>query len=101
MKVGDETQTWEEGKLTTLDTSFEHSTVNPTDSERVVLIIDFWHPELTQAERAGLEYVYDLRNQFESGKVPVRKPRFMQEQEEQGRGGLAGLWNSLVGGGGN
>lgn len=97
MKVGDETQTWQEGKLTTLDTSFEHSTGNPSDSERVVLIIDYWHPELTEAERAALEYVYDLRNQFESGKVPYRKPRSLQKEEE-GQG-LAGLWNSLTGGG--
>jgi hypothetical protein len=28
---------------------------------RHVLIIDFWHPELTEAERAGLEFIYDLR----------------------------------------
>eukprot|EP00544_Gedaniella_sp_CCMP2646_P008684 CAMPEP_0202484346 /NCGR_PEP_ID=MMETSP1361-20130828/3437_1 /ASSEMBLY_ACC=CAM_ASM_000849 /TAXON_ID=210615 /ORGANISM="Staurosira complex sp., Strain CCMP2646" /LENGTH=325 /DNA_ID=CAMNT_0049112955 /DNA_START=36 /DNA_END=1013 /DNA_ORIENTATION=+ len=96
MKVGEETRTWKEGTLTTLDTSFEHSTGNPSDSERVVLIIDFWHPELTEAERAALEYVYDLRNQFETGKVPIRKPRALQEQEQEG--GMAGLWNSLTGG---
>lgn len=96
MKAGGETRTWEEGKLTTLDTSFEHSTGNPSDAERVVLIIDYWHPELTEAERAGLEYVYNLRNDFESGKVPVRRPRSLQEEEG---GGLAGLWNSLTGGG--
>lgn len=97
IKAGEETQSWEEGKLTTLDTSFEHSTGNPADEERVVLIIDYWHPELTEAERAALEYVYDMRNQFESGKVPVRTPRSLQKEEE---GGLAGLWNSLTGGGG-
>jgi hypothetical protein len=60
------------------------------------LIIDFWHPELTEAERAALEYVYDLRNQFETGKVPSRKPRALQEQEQEG--GLADLWSSLTGG---
>jgi glucan biosynthesis protein len=97
--VGEETQTWQEGKLTTLDTSFEHSTGNPTDSERHVLIIDFWHPELTEAERAALEFVYDLRNKFESGKVPVRKPRsLMVAQGESEGGGLGALWNSITGG---
>mmetsp|Transcript_21907 Transcript_21907/g.24932 ORF Transcript_21907/g.24932 Transcript_21907/m.24932 type:complete len:335 (+) Transcript_21907:120-1124(+) len=75
IKVGEEESTWEEGKLTTLDTSFEHSTGNPTDSERHVLIIDFWHPGLTEAERAGLEATYDLRNEFETGQIPFRKPR--------------------------
>jgi hypothetical protein len=96
MKVGDETRTWEEGKLTTLDTSFEHSTGNPGDAERHVLIIDFWHPGLTEAERAGLELVYDLRNKFESGQVPVRKPRALEEEEG---GGIGALWNQLTGGG--
>jgi len=47
IQVADEVRTWEEGKLTTMDTSFEHSTGNPTASDRYVLIIDFWHPELT------------------------------------------------------
>ena len=98
IKVGDEERSWTEGKLTTLDTSFTHSTGNPTDQERHVLIIDFWHPELTQAEIAALEFVYDLRNKFESGKVPFRKPKALAEQEEEGQG-LGGLWKSLTGGG--
>lgn len=95
--MGEETQTWKEGKLTTIDTSFQHSTGNPTDAERIVLILDFWHPELTEAECAALDYIYDLRNRFESGKVPVRKPRSLQEDQQRG---LAGLWTSLTGGGG-
>lgn len=95
IKVGEETRSWQEGKLTTLDTSFLHSTGNPSDTERVVLILDFWHPELTEAETAALELVYDFRNQFESGKVPVRKPRSLQEEPQ----GFAGFWNSLTSGG--
>ena len=94
MKVGDQQVTWEVGKLTTLDTSFEHSTGNPGDSERHVLIIDFWHPELTEAERAALEFVYDLRNKFESGQVPIRKPKSLQAKE----GGFGTLWNKLTSG---
>ena len=95
IQVGEERRGWEEGKLTTLDTSFSHSTGNPSDADRHVLILDFWHPELTEAERAALEFVYDLRNKFESGLVPVRKPRSLQDEE----GGLAALWNNLTGGG--
>ena len=93
IQVGDERRGWQEGKLTTLDTSFSHSTGNPSDSDRHVLIIDFWHPELTEAERAALEFVYDLRNKFESGLVPVRKPRSL----EQEGGGLGAIWNTLTG----
>lgn len=98
MKVGEETQSWTEGKLTTIDTSFQHSTGNPSNEDRHVLIIDFWHPELTKAERAALEYVYDLRNKFESGDVPFRRPKAALEQEEEGMG-LGGILSSLFGGG--
>ena len=100
MKVGDEKRSWTEGKLTTIDTSFTHSTGNPSEEDRHVLIIDFWHPELTEAERAGLTYIYDLRNKFESGEIPFRQPKVeAQLQQEEGRG-LSGLWNVLTGGGG-
>mmetsp|Transcript_969 Transcript_969/g.1694 ORF Transcript_969/g.1694 Transcript_969/m.1694 type:complete len:308 (-) Transcript_969:37-960(-) len=98
IKVGGEERGWQEGKLTTLDTSFEHSTGNESEEDRHVLIIDFWHPELTEAERVALEFVYDLRNKFESGQVPVRKPKRLvqqQKQEKENKLGLAGLWDGL------
>ncbi|KAL7471708.1 hypothetical protein ACHAXS_012009 [Conticribra weissflogii] len=95
IKVGEEEQTWLEGKLTTLDTSFEHSTGNPTSDDRHVLIIDFWHPELSDAERAGLEFIYDLRNKFESGEIPFRQPRSLKEEGQ----GFGGFWKALSGGG--
>ena len=104
IEVGGIRQTWQEGKLTTLDTSFEHSTGNPSATQdRHVLIIDFWHPELSEAERAALEFVYDLRNKFESGLVPVRRPRGMfsskkAKQENEG-GGLGAWFNQLTSGG--
>lgn len=91
IKVGKEQRSWEEGKLTTLDTSFLHSTGNPTESDRHVLILDYWHPELSEAERAGLEFIYDLRNQFESGAVPVRKPRSLEKDE-----GIGAMWNPFT-----
>ena len=69
-------------------TSFEPSTGNPSSEDRHVLIIDFWHPELSDVERAGLEYIYDLRNKFELGKVPFRQPKAKPEvaEEEEGQG---------------
>ena len=98
IQVGDDRRSWEAGKLTTLDTSFEHSTGNPTDSDRHVLIIDFWHPELSEAERKALTFIYDLRNKFERGDVPFRKPRKVVAEEKEGLGFNA-IWKSLTGGG--
>jgi aspartyl/asparaginyl beta-hydroxylase (cupin superfamily) len=94
IQVGEERRGWTEGKLTTLDTSFTHSTGNPSNSDRHVLIIDFWHPELSEAERAALEFIYDLRNKFESGVIPYRKPSSSATE-----GGLADWWSSLTGSG--
>ena len=98
MKVGNVQTSWEEGKLFILDTSFEHSTGNESGEDRHVLIIDFWHPELTEAERAGLEFIYDLRNRFESGEVPFREVKEEEMEEEGENGGLSGLWSALTGG---
>ena len=98
MKVGSETRQWSEGKVLTLDTSFIHSTKNDSPEDRYVLIIDFWHPELSEIERKCLEFVYDLRNKFERGDVPVRPLRKKYEDdpgETEGKG-LAGLWQSFT-----
>lgn len=91
-EVGGIRKGWEEGKLTTVDTSFVHSTGNPSNQERHVLIIDFWHPDLTEAERAALEFIYDLRNKYESGQVPVRG---IVKRRNESR--IASFWGSLVG----
>jgi hypothetical protein len=96
IEVGGQRRGWEVGKLTTIDTSFSHATGNSSDKDRNVLIIDFWHPELSIAERAALEFVYELRNRFESGTVPFRKPRSIVEEE----GGLSKWFSNLTGGGG-
>ena len=99
MTVGESKRGWTEGKVCTIDTSFTHSTVNKSSGDRYVLIIDFWHPELTSIERDSLEYIYDLRNKFERGDVPVRKlkKKYDDEREPEG-GGLGAIWNLVTGG---
>eukprot|EP00904_Undaria_pinnatifida_P004273 jgi/Undpi1/13847/HiC_scaffold_9.g03498.m1 len=81
MRVGEEKRTWENGKALVLDTSFEHETRNNSRRDRIVLIIDYWHPDLTKAEREALAFIYDLRNKFESGEIPL---------EEETGGGIFG-----------
>lgn len=99
IEVAKERRSWEEQHLLTLDTSFVHSTGNPTDGDRYVLIIDFWHPELTEAEQAGLEFIYDLRNKFENGLVPVRKPTRRAVKEDSPVGASIASWlDSILGG---
>jgi hypothetical protein len=96
--VGQEKRTWEVGKVTLIDTSFEHSTGNPTESlDRHVLILDFWHPELTEAERAALEFIYNLRNQYESGQIPFRMPKVMAAAKQEKENTIQSLWSKLMG----
>jgi len=87
--------------LLTLDTSFTHSTSNPTKDDRYVLIIDFWHSELTEAEQAALVFVYDVRNKFENGSVPFRRPKrsVRKNEEEKVGASIGGWWNSIIGAG--
>jgi len=46
MRVGDETIQWEEGKPTIIDTSFENELWNKSGGPKLMLVIDFKHPEL-------------------------------------------------------
>ena len=50
IKVGNETHYWQKGEAVVFDTSIVHSTQNNADTDRYVLLIRFWHPELTEAE---------------------------------------------------
>eukprot|EP01040_Poterioochromonas_malhamensis_P000977 gene977-1037_t len=66
--VATQTKEWKENKILILDTSFLHKTENLSENEdRYVLIIDFWHPELSVHEREALQFVYDASNKFEAG----------------------------------
>jgi len=53
IKVGGETRTWEEGKVMLFDDSFQHEAYNRSDKERIVLLCDIWHPEVTKEEIAS------------------------------------------------
>jgi aspartate beta-hydroxylase len=51
IEVGDETRTWTEGRSLIFDDSFRHRAWNRGREARLVLIVDVWHPELSDAER--------------------------------------------------
>lgn len=57
MRVGNETRRWHEGKVLFFDHSFEHEVWNDSDQDRVVLLLNLVHPDLTPAERALLQAV--------------------------------------------
>jgi hypothetical protein len=59
IRVGGETRRWEEGKCLVFDDSFVHEAWNHTESDRVVLIVDLWHPGLSDDEVTLLEALDD------------------------------------------
>lgn len=69
IQVGKDRREWKQDKAIIFDTSFTHSTGNESDEDRYVLIIDFWHPGLTTVECDALEFIYDSRNKFETGRA--------------------------------
>lgn len=45
LKVGDEELEWKNGQCLIFDDSFSHSVRHDGDQDRIVLILDIWHPE--------------------------------------------------------
>jgi hypothetical protein len=54
MRVGREYFQWKAGESVIIDDSFEHEVWNRGEGHRVVLILDIWHPELREENRAAL-----------------------------------------------
>jgi len=58
-RVGAETRYWERGKAFVFDDTIEHEAANPSDELRVVLIIDIWHPGLSETERSAVRILLE------------------------------------------
>ncbi|TAN07806.1 MAG: tetratricopeptide repeat protein [Rhodanobacteraceae bacterium] len=54
ISVGGIEHAWQEGRCVTFDDTFEHEAWNRSDKLRAVMILDAWHPDLTEAERAAV-----------------------------------------------
>jgi len=50
LRVRDDTRGFEEGKVAIFDDSFEHEAWHEGTSTRITLIMDIWHPDLTDEE---------------------------------------------------
>jgi hypothetical protein len=50
IRTGSEIRQWVEGKALVFDDSFEHEVWHDGDRERIVLLFDLWHPDLSQTE---------------------------------------------------
>lgn len=63
IEVGGEIKKWQEGEPIFFDDAYEHRTWNNTTDDRVVLLFDMWHPNLS------LDEIQAIREMFELAKV--------------------------------
>ncbi|HEY8455250.1 MAG TPA: aspartyl/asparaginyl beta-hydroxylase domain-containing protein [Actinopolymorphaceae bacterium] len=60
MRVGRERREWRESTCLVFDDSFEHEIRTGPEGERVVLLLDFWHPDLTETERLAMRHLMSV-----------------------------------------
>lgn len=63
--VNGETAFLEEGKCIVFDDSFYHEAINTSNLPRVVLIVDVWHPDLSDEEvqcSVRMPHYYEYHN---------------------------------------
>jgi aspartate beta-hydroxylase len=53
--AGTERRTWEEGKVIIFDDSYEHHVEHSGDTVRIILLINFWHPDVHPSKWRPLE----------------------------------------------
>lgn len=59
LRVGDEVGVWKQGRCIVFDDYFEHEAWNRTNEDRIVLIVDLWHPAFTPHEVAVLKGLHN------------------------------------------
>jgi aspartate beta-hydroxylase len=73
IRVGGEEHVWQEGHCVTFDDTWQHEAWNRSEEVRVVLILDSWHPDLSEAERAAVTDLVEAIGDFnQSCEIPVK-----------------------------
>jgi hypothetical protein len=79
LTVGGETRQWINGRCYVFDTSLLHDAINESDQIRYILMLRFWHPDLTPTERQALQFTFDCL-EFPGFVSQDPGERFMAEQ---------------------
>jgi aspartyl/asparaginyl beta-hydroxylase (cupin superfamily) len=75
IEVGGERRYWENSKALVFDTSFYHQTMNESKTKtRTVLLIRFWHPMLSVAERDAVSFLFSA----------IEDPSLVENEDERG-----------------
>mmetsp|Transcript_69363 Transcript_69363/g.127981 ORF Transcript_69363/g.127981 Transcript_69363/m.127981 type:complete len:943 (-) Transcript_69363:69-2897(-) len=75
--VGNETREWVEGEMLVFDTTYIHSARNDSGRNRYVLLLRFWHPELTEEERLAIHLSHAILANTanpDAAKAKIKRP---------------------------
>lgn len=64
-RVGGETRRWREGELMIFDDTIIHEASNNGASDRIVLILDIWRPELDPDERRAIVAIFEAIDAYD------------------------------------
>jgi len=63
MRIANQTVGWKTGKWTIIDDSFEHEIVNDSDGQRLILLVDFRHPDISRENKEEFNWSReDMKN---------------------------------------
>ena len=104
IRVAGDTRQWQEGRVLLFEDCFEHEVWNHGDRARAILILDFWHPGLTIAEREAITAGFaraEVRSLFmwrrlqAAQSLPPAYPPHLREQvrRQEGNAALARYWS--------
>lgn len=86
IEVGGQRRYWEDGKVLVFNTSFYHQTMNEsTDQDRIVLLLRFWHPQLSAIERKALQYLFSLIDDPDNNLNVIRAKNELDQNRRLGR----------------
>lgn len=75
ISVGGVEHVWQEGRCVTFDDTFEHEAWNRSDKVRAVMILDSWHPDLSEAEREAIALLVGGIGDFNQAAKVAPPPR--------------------------
>ena len=65
LRVGADTVTWFKGNMIVFDDCYEHEAGNLAKTgDRVVLLIDIWHPDLSKYEIQAIQEMFQQMNEM-------------------------------------
>ena len=68
IKVCDKTYPWQQGKVFAFDDAFSHESWNHGATNRVNLLFEAWHPDLSIHERGAISACFNAREQWNSSR---------------------------------